>query len=385
MQLVEAQIRSRLDTAAGQQILREEAVFYGNDIDAARAAIIRCARNKVRQRLTNAVGERQPERTPTPDGRGRGGSGGNTASAGGSNSGGSGSARSQRENTHGSNGSESDNGSLDAEIAAEAEALGLRAEDIPFAASSLAKVNMRQFSRDQPTSRRFSRGPAEAPVGDDPFSSPRISSTSAASSSSPVAPKRIGSGRGPVFGKSLEAALVCNARLPPPQNKRVPDVVQMSLDYLNKYALSTEGLWRIPGNVGRVKEYQRAWDAGVGVDYAAEETRPHDVCSLLLLYFRELPGTIFGPEMRQKFMNDQDLVSEDAIVDRLSGLVGTLPAANRDTLNAMIRHFMLLAANSSENMMTSENIATCVWASQGYYQSMKHMIDNYDLIFYMYS
>ena len=79
------------------------------------------------------------------------------------------------------------------------------------------------------------------------------------------------------------------------------------------------------------------------------------------------------------------MTSEDEIVDRLSGLVGSLETANRDTLNAMIHHFMLLAGQSEHNMMTSENIATCVWASQGYYQSMKHMIDNYDLIFYMYS
>ncbi len=78
-------------------------------------------------------------------------------------------------------------------------------------------------------------------------------------------------------------------------------------------------------------------------------------------------------------------ISEDAIVDRLSGLVSTLPLANRDTLHAMIRHFSLLAARSSENKMTAENIATCVWAANGYYQSMKHMIDNYDLIFYMYN
>ncbi len=147
-----------------------------------------------------------------------------------------------------------------------------------------------------------------------------------------------------------------------------------------------EGLWRIPGDVGRVQQYKRAWDSGEGVDYAdpAEATRPHDVCSLLLLYFRELPGTVFGPEFRQRFVNDQDLTSEDEIVDRLSGLVGMLPAANRDTLHALLRHLTRLAANSAENMMTSENIATCVWASQGYYQSMKHMIDNYDLIFYMY-
>ena len=145
------------------------------------------------------------------------------------------------------------------------------------------------------------------------------------------------------------------------------------------------GLWRIPGNIGNVNIFKQAWDSGVGVDYVAEATQPQDICSLLLKYFRDLPGGVFGQAMAGSFVNDQDLTDEDAIVNRLSGLVGMLPQANRDTLNAMINHFMRLAANSKENMMTAENIATCVWASQGYYQSMKHMIDNYDLIFYMYS
>mmetsp|Transcript_44866 Transcript_44866/g.65943 ORF Transcript_44866/g.65943 Transcript_44866/m.65943 type:complete len:426 (-) Transcript_44866:63-1340(-) len=371
MELVEAQILSRLETPSGRKILLEEAVYYGNDLEAAKQAIVKCARRKVRRKLTDSYDDQSFSRGVTPHSATPGPSNSGTSSTSGSNS----SIRSWSSSKSGfSSGNEDDRAKLDEEIAAEAEALGLRAEDIPFAAANLSKVNMR-------LSREATRHNADNDdSGGGPFSSPQLSPSRSPARSA----QRIGSGRGPVFGKPLELALYCNAN-PLQENRRVPDVVQVSLDYLNTYALSTEGLWRIPGNVGKVKEFKQAWDMGVGVNYANERTRPHDVCSLLLMYFRELPGTIFGEDMRRRFVNDQEITDEELIVDRLSGLVSSLPEPNRDTLNAMIRHFMLLAANSEENMMTSENIATCVWASQGYYQSMKHMIDNYDLIFYMYS
>ena len=66
MELVEAQILSRLETPAGRQVLLEEAAFYGNDVDAARAAIVHCAREKVRRRLTSACNDREADKLPSP-------------------------------------------------------------------------------------------------------------------------------------------------------------------------------------------------------------------------------------------------------------------------------------------------------------------------------
>ena len=58
MQLVEAQILARLETAAGRKILLEEAAYYNNDLAAAKAAIVRCARNKVKRKLHGTCDDR---------------------------------------------------------------------------------------------------------------------------------------------------------------------------------------------------------------------------------------------------------------------------------------------------------------------------------------
>ena len=130
---------------------------------------------------------------------------------------------------------------LNDEIAAEAEALGLRAEDIPFKASDLSKISGRRMSREpnqMADSAAAAALAAAAAASAGPDDSPSTASSAAASPERPA--ERVGSGRGPVFLRSLESALACN-KLPLRDNEWVPDVVKVSLDYLNKHALTTEG------------------------------------------------------------------------------------------------------------------------------------------------
>lgn len=62
-----------------------------------------------------------------------------------------------------------------------------------------------------------------------------------------------------VFGKSLVDILAYEKKLGP---RLVPMLVEKCAEFLKKYGLDEEGIFRLPGQENQVKHFREAFDAG---------------------------------------------------------------------------------------------------------------------------
>ncbi|KAG2379411.1 hypothetical protein C9374_007550 [Naegleria lovaniensis] len=192
----------------------------------------------------------------------------------------------------------------------------------------------------------------------------------------------------------------------------IPDVIKQSLRFLNSYdSLIEKGIYRIPGDTKRVKEYRDCFDRGESIDFLAENTEidrkkqldkengktmvdachhgiKHDaldVAGLIKLYLRELPGEalLFTPQTAQEFTVSflKNIVNEEDKVASVKRSIGRLPRANKETLQALAEHFRLVTKYEKKNKMSIDNLIKCVCGTSPFVSSIYIMVQYYDEIF----
>ncbi|GLG99660.1 Rho GTPase-activating protein conundrum [Gryllus bimaculatus] len=96
---------------------------------------------------------------------------------------------------------------------------------------------------------------------------------------------------------------------------------------------------------------------------------PHDVATLLKEFFRDLPDPLLPRDLYHAFVHTQRIRNRRLQFEALQHLVQLLPAANRDTLHALLTFLAVVAAHAGEhrdasgewvtgNKMDSNNLAT---------------------------
>ncbi len=160
----------------------------------------------------------------------------------------------------------------------------------------------------------------------------------------------------------------------------VPALISDSIDWLNRHALKTEGLWRRPGNVASMDDLEMAWADG-RVEYGTMQS-PFDICSLLLRYFKmqrdSLSNPIWTNLLDKKFQACRTL-SGSQLTARVHELVWKLPEPNRMVLRLLTDHFRRVIQNSVSTKMDIANIATCVFLQHT--AALTCMIQDHDEIF----
>jgi len=156
-----------------------------------------------------------------------------------------------------------------------------------------------------------------------------------------------------VFGVPLEEVL----RLDSNQGLLVPLIVHNTVTTLQQKGLQTEGIFRVSGNMQRVEELKKLYDAGEPVDLN-EEKDPHVVASLLKWYIRELPEPLMTTELYLAFMQAYDKSNVTKSKAQIIETLKKLPEPNRILLKLLI---ILLAkiARIEDNKMNSANLAIC--------------------------
>ncbi|XP_052749731.1 uncharacterized protein LOC113512037 isoform X2 [Galleria mellonella] len=143
---------------------------------------------------------------------------------------------------------------------------------------------------------------------------------------------------------------------------RVPALVTACLAHLRRHCLHTIGLFRVSGSKKRVRQMREEWERGTcsAVDASA---CPHDVAALLKEFLRDLPDPLLCRDLYQPFLQTQKIRSRRLQWEALKLIVQLLPAAHRDTLNALLSFLAQLATHSEDdhqpgNKMDAANLAT---------------------------
>lgn len=142
---------------------------------------------------------------------------------------------------------------------------------------------------------------------------------------------------------------------------KVPALVSTCLAYLRRQ-LHTTGLFRISASMKRVRQLREDWERNQGAALD-DAVYPHDVAALLKEFLRDLPDPLLCRDLYHAFIQTQKIHNVGFQWEALKLLVQLLPAAHRDTLNALLSFLAELAAHSGDdrapgNKMNVLSIAT---------------------------
>ncbi|XP_074484373.1 rho GTPase-activating protein 28 isoform X1 [Sebastes fasciatus] len=137
---------------------------------------------------------------------------------------------------------------------------------------------------------------------------------------------------------------------------KVPVVFQKLLCILEQTGLQTEGILRVPGSAARLKYLRSELDrCGGGFDWSS--VRQVDAAGLLKLFIRELPTPLLTRSHLNTYRCVLGVSSELHQVQALQLLSMLLPAANRDTLRALLVFLRKVVSHQDQNRMSLWNVS----------------------------
>ena len=74
--------------------------------------------------------------------------------------------------------------------------------------------------------------------------------------------------------------------------KQVPAIMENCCDFLKTHGVTEEGIFRLPGDVNKVRYFVEQYDMGKATKFNPECDDIHTVASLLKSYIRELPSPV---------------------------------------------------------------------------------------------
>ena len=141
-------------------------------------------------------------------------------------------------------------------------------------------------------------------------------------------------------------------------DRPIPRICQQCMDFLRKDGLDEPGLFRVAGNKDAIEAIRHEYEEGDGAEVKLEEV--HDVAGVFKLYLRMLPEPLIPYSRYDAFIRVGALKDKSKESQRNADLrdqVTQLPTENYALLCSLIRFLVEVAAHSSTNKMTPENLA----------------------------
>ncbi|KAK7112493.1 rho GTPase-activating protein 24-like [Littorina saxatilis] len=163
---------------------------------------------------------------------------------------------------------------------------------------------------------------------------------------------------GAIFGTPLEVTMKHEHQ----HGRNVPYILKACVEHLDKYAMEAEGIFRLAGRAGLLKELRAKFETGQRP--SLEDVDVHTVASLLKAYLREMPESLVPPNLYQRAMNcamryadASSAEARAAEVALLAKLLEELPDVKYTTLAFICRFLHRLAANSDKTKMDTRNLS----------------------------
>ncbi|XP_049605944.1 rho GTPase-activating protein 12b isoform X2 [Syngnathus scovelli] len=154
-----------------------------------------------------------------------------------------------------------------------------------------------------------------------------------------------------VFGCSLSN--LCQR-----ENTSVPKFVKMCIDHVENTGLSTDGLYRVSGNLAVIQKLRFAvnHDEKVELDDIKWEDI-HVTTGALKMFFRELPEPLFTYGSFNDFLNAIKCSDYKQRVNSIIDLIKKLPKPNHDTMQVLFKHLRRVIDHGEANRMTTQSVA----------------------------
>ncbi|CAM4706943.1 unnamed protein product [Leuciscus chuanchicus] len=152
-----------------------------------------------------------------------------------------------------------------------------------------------------------------------------------------------------VFGCHLHN--LCNQ-----ENTRVPSFVEKCIRAVEKRGLWIDGLYRVSGNLAVIQKLRFKADHE-DLDLEEGNWDIHVITGALKLFFRELQEPLFPYNLFNDFILGIKIPDYFNKISHMRNVVRSLPAPNRDTMEALFSHLRKVVQHGNENRMTVQNVA----------------------------
>uniref|UniRef100_A0A452QFD5 RalA binding protein 1 n=1 Tax=Ursus americanus TaxID=9643 RepID=A0A452QFD5_URSAM len=136
---------------------------------------------------------------------------------------------------------------------------------------------------------------------------------------------------------------------------RLPAVFRECVDYVEKYGMKCEGIYRVSGIKSKVDELKAAYDREESPNL--EEYEPNTVASLLKQYLRDLPENLLTKELMPRFEEACGRSTESEKVQEFQRLLKELPECNYLLISWLIVHMDHVITKELETKMNIQNIS----------------------------
>lgn len=138
---------------------------------------------------------------------------------------------------------------------------------------------------------------------------------------------------------------------------QVPPLFRKCVEYIEKYALDIEGIFRFPSNAVETQTLKRKFEEGE--DFDLEKIKDsHLVCGLLKLYLRERPQPLLTFSLYSAFISAQNCGDKSARNRYLRCLIEDLPKQNFKLLQELLELLRNVLEHQNKNKMTIEDLST---------------------------
>ncbi|XP_004714153.1 ralA-binding protein 1 [Echinops telfairi] len=135
----------------------------------------------------------------------------------------------------------------------------------------------------------------------------------------------------------------------------LPAVFRECLDYVEKYGMKCEGIYRVSGIKSKVDELKAAYDREESPNL--DEYEPNTVASLLKQYLRDLPENLLTTELMPRFEEACGKPTEAEKVQEFQRLLKGLPECNYLLISWLIIHMDHVICKELETKMNIQNIS----------------------------
>lgn len=153
-----------------------------------------------------------------------------------------------------------------------------------------------------------------------------------------------------VFGVDLVELM---KRHPVEKHRRIPSFVSLCIDYIERNALDTEGIFRLSGSATVMEKIRAKVD--LGLDVTIDD--PHVASGLLKNFLRSMPNPLFTYELYNSWIDTVSTNDDEATASKMRALVAKLPQAHRDLLYVVVELLHRIIEHSDSNKMKSKNMS----------------------------
>lgn len=158
-----------------------------------------------------------------------------------------------------------------------------------------------------------------------------------------------------VFGVPLETLLEREKR----KSIGVPVIVERLVNHIKDSGMKEEGLMRVSGVHSEIATLRQMVDRGEAATISLSDYSLPTVCSLLKLYFRELPEPLLTFDLYDPLvaLQEQEDMELDQRLNIIQSHIRKIPSQNRKLLKYILRFLLNIATCSEFNKMTPTNLS----------------------------